>query len=61
LKEYERERAVTDLSPEQKRHVLQYEQQLKAQEDARVRRAAQQDVMAQRYHEQMQRKLLVEK
>lgn len=61
LKEYERERAVTDLSPEQKRHVLQYDQQLKAQEDARVRRAAQQDVMAQRYHEQMQRKLLVEK
>jgi curved DNA-binding protein CbpA len=61
LKEYERERAVTDLSPEQKRQVLQYEQQLKAQEDARVRRAAQQDVMAQRYHEQMQRKLLVEK
>ena len=61
LKEYERERAVTDLSPDQKRHVLQYEQQLKAQEDARVRRAAQQDIMAQRYHEQMQRKLLVEK
>ena len=61
LKEYERERAVTDLSPDQKRQVLQYEQQLKAQEDARVRRAAQQDVMAQRYHEQMQRKLLVEK
>ena len=60
LKEMERARsAPVTLSPEEQHRVRQAEEREKMLEDQRVRRMAQQDERAGQYHENLQRRLLV--
>ena len=48
-----------EMSPDEKLRVQAYESQQQSAENQRVRRMAQQDEMANQYHTNLQRRLLV--